>query len=311
MNTLLLKYAVEIERAGSITQAADNLYMGQPNLSKAIKELEDTLGISIFKRTSKGMVTTQKGEIFLKYAKNVLSQIEAMEQLNYDNPGKQLFNISITRASYIAKAVTNFVKSLDMNKEIEINVEETNSMRVVHNVAEGQFNLGIIRYQSNYESYFLDFLANKEFLHTTIWEFECLVIMSKNHPLANCNELKCEDLQQYTEIIYGDTCIPYINIEGAQNTEKSVSSQKVIYVYERCNQLDLLSNVPNTFLWGAPIPEDLAVKYDLVQRRCKATNRLHKDVLIYPIGYMFSDLDKKFMDKLYESKNEVSLKNYI
>ena len=58
MNTQHLKYAVEVERTGSITQAADNLYMAQPNLSKAIKELEDTLGISIFRRTSKGVVPT-------------------------------------------------------------------------------------------------------------------------------------------------------------------------------------------------------------------------------------------------------------
>ena len=58
MNTQHLKYVVEVERTGSITQAADNLYMAQPNLSKAIKELEDTLGISIFRRTSKGVVPT-------------------------------------------------------------------------------------------------------------------------------------------------------------------------------------------------------------------------------------------------------------
>ncbi len=69
MNTLYFKYAVEVERLGSITQAADNLYMAQPNLSKAIKELEDSLGISIFKRTSKGVIPTQKGAEFLIYAK--------------------------------------------------------------------------------------------------------------------------------------------------------------------------------------------------------------------------------------------------
>ena len=64
MNTQHLKYAVEVERTGSITQAADNLYMAQPNLSKAIKELEDTLGISIFRRTSKGVVPTERARNF-------------------------------------------------------------------------------------------------------------------------------------------------------------------------------------------------------------------------------------------------------
>ena len=61
MNTQHLKYAIEVERTGSITQAADNLYIGQPSLSKAIRELEESLGIVIFKRTSKGVVPTEKG----------------------------------------------------------------------------------------------------------------------------------------------------------------------------------------------------------------------------------------------------------
>lgn len=114
MNTLHFKYAVEVERTGSITQAADNLYMAQPNLSKAIKELEDTLGITVFKRTSRGMVPTKKGAAFLIYAKKILAQLDEVESLcRADNGGRQRFNISIPRVSYIAKAVTRFVEALD------------------------------------------------------------------------------------------------------------------------------------------------------------------------------------------------------
>ena len=67
MNLLHLKYAIEVEKTSSITKAAENLYMGQPNLSKSIKELEDTLGIELFKRTSRGVVPTDKGQEFHKY----------------------------------------------------------------------------------------------------------------------------------------------------------------------------------------------------------------------------------------------------
>ena len=81
MNTQHFKYALEVEKTGSITQAAENLFMGQPNLSKSIKELEDTLGIEIFKRTSRGVVPTDKGQEFLRYAKNILSQIEEMQSI--------------------------------------------------------------------------------------------------------------------------------------------------------------------------------------------------------------------------------------
>ena len=70
MNLLHLKYAVEIEKTGSITKAANNLFMGQPNLSKAIKELENEIGITIFRRTTKGVAPTEKGGEFLGYAKD-------------------------------------------------------------------------------------------------------------------------------------------------------------------------------------------------------------------------------------------------
>lgn len=69
MNLLHLKYAIEIEKTQSINKAAENLYMGQPNLSRAIKELERSMGVKIFQRTSKGMIPTPEGIEFLGYAK--------------------------------------------------------------------------------------------------------------------------------------------------------------------------------------------------------------------------------------------------
>lgn len=69
MNLSYLKYAVEVEKTGSITKAAQNFYMNQPHLSKIIRELERDLGCDIFDRTSRGMVPTKKGEEFLQLCK--------------------------------------------------------------------------------------------------------------------------------------------------------------------------------------------------------------------------------------------------
>ena len=78
MNILYLKYAVEVAKTKSISRAAENLYMGQPNLSRAIKELEESLGITIFARSPQGVKTTPEGEEFLSYAKNILRQIDGI-----------------------------------------------------------------------------------------------------------------------------------------------------------------------------------------------------------------------------------------
>ena len=311
MNTLHFKYAIEVERSGSISQAADNLFMAQPNLSKAIKELEDTLGITIFKRTSKGAVPTQKGAKFLTYAKNIIAQLDQMETLSHsEDTLRQSMSISIPRGSYIASGLTKFIQELDTCKEIDINIQETNSMQTIRNITDGPFNLGIIRYQTNYENYFLDYLANKDLNYELIWEFEYLTVMSKNHPLASEKEIFINALSDYIEIIHGDSVVPYLNSPEVKGSAKKSLPKKRIYLYERCNQFDLLTNIPSTYMWVSPIPEEFLKRYDLIQRKCKTAKYRFKDILIYPKGYKFTPLDKKLVDKLYESKNRVAFQEY-
>ncbi len=307
MNTLHFKYAVEVERTRSITQAAENLFMAQPNLSKAIKELEDTLNIEIFERSPKGVVPTKKGAEFLHYAKNVLEQLDKMERLYIpENSELQSFNISIPRGSYIAQAFTRFISELDVEKKIDVTVQETNSMQAISNITNEGYHLGIIRYQTDYESYFLDYLDEKKLDSEPIWEFEYLALMSCRHPLAAAKKIVFSDLSPYIEIVHGDTAIPYL----PAIKEKTSDITKRIYVYERCSQFDMLSNIPSTYMWVSPIPERFLELYGLVQRKCHVENHRYKDLLVYPIGYEFTPFDKKFIDQLYASKNEVAFRQY-
>ena len=182
-------------------------------------------------------------------------------------------------------------------------------MQTINSIVDGQCNIGIIRYQTIYEQYFMDFLHEKQLQFEPIWEFEYLILMSKEHPLANIETIDFDQLKQYTEIVHGDTYIPYLSGNG-----KIVSGtphvKKKIYLYERATQFDLLCKIPSTFMWVSPIPEDLLDRYELIQRKCFINGNRHKDVLIYPKNYKLSPLDKKFVDKLYESKNEVAFNNY-
>jgi DNA-binding transcriptional LysR family regulator len=311
MNTLYLKYSVEIERTRSITKAAENLYMAQPNLSKAVKELEETIGFMIFQRTSKGVTPTPRGRDFLVYARGILDQVEKIVSLSKAGEAdKQHFNISIPRGSYIAQGFTQFAAELDFEKEIEVGIQETNSMQTIGNIAGGGYNLGIIRYQTLYETYFLDYLAEKQLCYDPIWEFEYLAAMSKNHPLGAVPEVLFTEMVNYVEITHGDTTVPYLNIHEPVKSPGDTAAKKRIYLYERCNQFDLLNTLPAAYMWVSPIPEKYLTLYGLVQRKVAFPHNKFKDMLIYPRGYAFSALDKKFIDKLYESKNEVSFKTY-
>ena len=311
MNTLHLKYALEIEKSGSISQAAQNLFMAQPNLSKAIKDLENEIGYVIFKRTSSGVIATEKGAEFIYHTKKALEQIEEIEKL----AGKRCsesrqFKISIPRGSYIANGFTAFVASLEMMDGMDITINETNTLKTISNVADRGYNMGIIRYQISDEEIFRSRIKSNHLEQETIWEFEYVLVMSKHHPLATKEKICEDDLQDYVKITHADIEIPHERKKVSDSEEGRVNLEKTIYVYERGSQFDLLANVPTTYMWVSPIPDSYLEKNNLVQRACKNGNNRYKDVLIYRQDYKLGDFDKLFQNKIYESKVEVASAKY-
>lgn len=311
MNTLYLKYVLEVEKSGSISQAAQNLFMAQPNLSKAIKDLEGELGYPIFIRNSSGVTVTEKGAEFIYHAKKMMEQVAEIEKLSRrtDVPSKQ-FKLSIPRGSYIANGFTAFVAGLQIDHGIDITINETNALQTITNVADRGYNMGIIRYQVSDEEVFKSRLKNHKLEHETIWEFEYVLVMSKGHPLAKKEIICVEDLQDYMKITHGDIEIPHSQEEELNVDEKHKNSRKTIYVYERGSQFDLLANVLTTYMWVSPIPNSYLEKNGLVQRACKAANNRYKDVLIYRQDYKLGEYDKLFQKKIYESKVEVASAKY-
>ena len=287
------------------------IFMAQPNLSKAIHELEDTLGITIFERTSRGVIPTDQGKEFLSYAKNVLHELDKMKAI-YIPPEKrkniQQTKVSIPRGSYISTSVARFVDSLDPERDISVNLRETNSIETVINVAENNYNFGIIRYQTVNEKYFIDFLKEKQLEYDLLWEFECMVLMNAEHAMANDEELDYEKLKRTSiEIVHGDNIIPYISVPEVKNTEEDEGKRiKKVYVYERGSQFELLKNCKRTFMWVSPMPKETLATIGLVVKKCKMDNNCFKDVIIRRKGYKFSETDTKLLNKIYESRNEIA-----
>lgn len=302
MNILHLKYAVEISRTKSISKAAENLYMGQPNLSRAIKELEESIGITIFERTTKGIHVTPDGEEFLQYAKSIISQVEDVEAM-YRNGHvrKQKFSICVPRASYISYAMAEFSKHIDTQIPADIFYKETNSMRTINNILNDSFNLGIVRYQTGFERYYKSLFSAKKLVTETITEFNYCLLISRHHPLANRDDIELPELAPYIEVTHGDPYVPSMPQIDVKKAEMSEFVDKRIYVFERASQYLLLQSVPNTFMWVSPLPEELLEKYGLVQKRCKAVTKVYKDVLIYRSDYKLTELDNIFISELKES----------
>ena len=134
MNLLHMKYAVEIAETKSINKAAEKLFVGQSALSRAIKELETSLGVTLFERSAKGMFPTPDGEVFVRYAKTVLKQVDAIENMfSDDHAARTQFSISVPRASYISDAFAKFSKLIGKDTEAEFFYKETNALRAIKN----------------------------------------------------------------------------------------------------------------------------------------------------------------------------------
>lgn len=306
MNTQHFIYAIEVEKTGSITQAANNLFMSQPTLSKSIKDLEVTLGFSVFKRTSKGVVPTQKGAEFLLYARKITAQLQRMElALHSQDAAHQLFSLAIPRVSYIAQAASEYICSFDQQRNMEIDIQETSSIRVIDAVACSHFVLGVIRYHAEDEDYFLKSLAEKGLQHEVIWQSNYVALMRVDHPLAKQSELTAKDFEPYIEITFGDEEVPYVRVSEAGAAPGQLGGAKRILVYDRAMQFDLLRANPRTYMWVSPLPKAILESNHLTQRKSRQSGQF-KDVLISRTGYRFSALDRAFIDKLYLQKNDVA-----
>lgn len=302
MNLLHMKHALEVAKAGSLGKASEVLLIAVPNISRSIKELEADLGITIFERTSKGMILTPAGEEFINFAKDILDQIEEVEKFyKSGSPKKQKFSISVPRASYIAEAFAEFSKSLTKDAA-EIFYKETNAQRAIQNILNHDYKLGIIRYGENYDKYFKEMLDEKGIHYELITEFTYVLLMSAANPLVLKEKIMYDDLTEYIEIAHADPYVPSMPLSKVIKEELPDNVERRIFIYERASQFELLSKNTETFMWVSPIPRDLLERYNLVQKKCVSNKRVYRDVLIYRKDYKLSELDRQFITELCESK---------
>ena len=302
MNTQHMRYVVEVEKTRSITKAAHNLYMGQPNLSKAIKELENELGITLFKRTAKGVEPTRKGAEFLTYAKTILAQIDELESLYRPHNERSIsLNISAPRATYISAAFSDFLNRYTFEEHFKVNYHETSGAGVINDVACGESNLGIVRCQDIYSSYFSGLIKENHLQSEPLWSFGLSALFSENHPLASYDDLPYHLLSQYTEIVHGDLQGPPLSFSKIQKNAQLDTPHKTIAVYDRGIQFDLLERVKNTFMWVSPMPKDIIAAKHLVLRRCSSIDSTCSDVFVSDPRRPLNRHEASFVEYLRET----------
>ena len=306
MNLLHMKYAVEMAETKSSNKAAGRLYVGQPTLSRAVKELETNLGVTIFERSAKGMFLTPDGEVFIRYAKTVLKQVDEIEEMfKNSRVSRERFSVSVPRASYITEAFAAFSKLLEKDTPVEVFYKETNSMRTLRNVLQENYKLGIVRYAESYDKYYKTMMEEKGLSHELVTKFRYVLLMSKDSELAEKEVITYDDLKDKIEIAHADPYVPSLPFAQIKKEELPDNSSRRIFVFERASQFELLSQNPETFMWVSSIPQSLLDRYGLVERKSNENERVYKDVLIYRKEYTLSRLDGLFIEQLVQAKRRV------
>ena len=306
LNIMHVRYAVEIAKTGTINKAAENLMVAQPNLSRAIKDLEEYLGITIFNRTKKGMDLTQEGEKFILDAEKVLSEIEEVENIyKYGDAQKKVFSISVPRANYLSDAFTKFTNCLSEYDQCDIEYRETDNQGAIRTILNGNFRLGIVRYETQYNRYYKSILDEKGLKVEYLSTFRHVVMVGKNNPLAKKVEVHFEDLADKTVIIHGAPFMPALStLQSTLSSEVPLKTDKQLVVYDRASQMEILNDNMDTFMWSDPMSPRMAEKLGLVQINCPDNKKEYQDVLIFRKNYQLTELDKEFISILTQVRDD-------
>jgi DNA-binding transcriptional LysR family regulator len=233
-----LKYVIEVVNRGSINEAAKRLFISQPSLSNAIRDLEEDLQIVIFERSNKGISLSKEGVEFLRYARQVVEQVELLES-RYLNakPSPQHFSVSTQHYAFAVNAFVSLVGEYGQD-EYELALRETKTYEIIEDVKSLRSEIGIL-----YLNEFNEKVINK-MLKAANLQFNSLLIakphifISIKNPLAKQSIVTIEQLQQYPYLSFDQG--EYNSFHFSEEILSTMSHKKSIRVHDRATLFNLL-----------------------------------------------------------------------
>lgn len=300
MTLTQLKYIITVAEAKSMNEAAKQLFISQPSLSAAIKDLEKEIGIQVFRRSNKGVLVTPDGEEFIGYARQVAAQYQLIETRYIDKVNvKKKFGVSTQHYTFAVKAFVEMVKRFGM-EEYEFAIRETKTYEVIEDVKNFKSEIGILYINDFNRKVLHKLFAENDLEFHPILDCHIYVYMWKGHPLAERNSVTLEELEDY----------PCLSFEQGSNNsfyfaEEVLSTyryKQLIKANDRATLLNLMVGLNGYTLCSGIICEELnGSDYCAV--------RLESDEIM-TIGYLsrkgvaISSLGEKYIEELAKYKDK-------
>ena len=233
-----LRYVTMVAETGTITEAANRLYISQPSLTNAIHELEKEMNIVIFNRTNKGISLSREGEDFLGYARQILEQAAILEDKYKGNGGgKKQYCVSTQHYSFAVNAFVDLIKEYGQD-EYDFSLRETQTYEIIEDVARLRSEIGILFLNDFNEAVINKILKSYDLEFHQLYVAKPHVFISRKHPLAGKDRIINEELEEY----------PYLSFEQGEHNSfyfseevfAAVERKKNIRVRDRATLFNLL-----------------------------------------------------------------------
>ncbi|MFS6453174.1 LysR family transcriptional regulator [Streptococcus agalactiae] len=291
-----LQYVIKIVETGSMNEAAKQLYITQPSLSNAVRNLETEIGIQIFIRNPKGITLTKDGMEFLSYARQILEQTALLEErYKGDNTSRELFSVSSQHYAFVVNAFVALFNGTDMT-QYELFLRETRTWEIIDDVKNFRSEIGVLFLNSYNRDVLTKLFDDNSLIATTLFTTTPHIFVSKSNPLANRKKLSMKDLEDYPYLSYDQGL--HNSFYFSEEMMSQIPHPKSIVVSDRATLFNLMigldgytvaTGILNSKLNGdeiVAIPLDVDDVIDIVYIRHDKAN--------------LSKMGQKFIDYLLE-----------
>lgn len=301
MTLTQLNYAITVANANSMNEAARRLFISQPSLSAAMKDLEEEIGIELFRRTNRGISVTPEGEEFIGYARQVVEQYQLLET-KYVNQEqvKKKFSVSMQHYTFAVNAFVEMVKQFGMDK-YEFAIHETKTYDVITDVKNYRSEIGILYINDFNRQVLMKLFREYNLEFHALMECRIYVYLWKGHPLAEKKEISLEELEEYPCLSFEQG--NYNSFYFAEEVLSTYEYKRLIKANDRATLLNLMVGLNGYTLCSGIICEDLnGPDYCAV--------KLKSDEVM-TIGYLVrkgagvSSLGKKYLEEISRYQDKV------
>ena len=301
MTLIQLKYILTIAETKSLNKAAEQLYVSQPSLTNALKELEKEIGITIFFRSGRGVTLTNDGVEFLTYARELYHEYEQLLH-RYTEGGsyKKKFAVSTQHYSFAVKAFVETVKKAGMDS-YEFAANETTTYDVMENVRNFKSEIGVLYLNDFNEQVLMKIIREKGLEFEELFACDTYVYLWSGHPLAGQSVISMEELDEYPCLSFdqGRNSSLYL----AEEMKSTYDYKRLIKANDRATLLNFMIGLNAYTLCSGIICEELNGS-DYMAIPLKETEKMRigyvkrKGASISHIGQIYIEELKKYKEKI-------------